>query len=198
MIGNRPRKNSDELWSATDLILSSIDVKFVALPTSPQISHGFIVQVSVPTNDSWIDTHSWLIGMSLFSKGTPSGLGKNILSVDVSPTLSAKLSDSEQDDALLLAEANKDEDSRLHGCNTVEELSYRLDQLSEELLLQETDPILRIVAFTGEVCSVSTSKTSHTGCSLIYSVSILLNRHHTHISAHIPSNVTVTSILCTK
>jgi uncharacterized protein YaaR (DUF327 family) len=51
----------------------------------------------------------------------------------------------------LIDEANSDTDTRLHGCKTVEELSYRLDQLSEQLLVEETDPILQIVAFTGEV-----------------------------------------------
>ena len=66
--------------------------------------------------------------------------------------------DDDQEDALLLAEANNDEDVRLHGCKTVEELAYRLDQLSEELLLLETDPILQIVAFTGEVRPAYASK----------------------------------------
>lgn len=56
----------------------------------------------------------------------------------------------------LLAQFDNDPDCpELHGCATFAELSARIHALSQRCLLEETDPVLNALVFTGEVCFVS-------------------------------------------
>jgi len=58
--------------------------------------------------------------------------------------------DLQDEDSLVIAQANSDVDVRLHGVKTIEELEARLRYLSHEARRLDRDPILRMVRFTGE------------------------------------------------